>query len=292
MWQFNPSSWVDGPPGTGTVPHAQDFKNIATDVATLGGSLDGAAYPVTNLGYLLLNRGALPGSTYTVTAASWSSSGGGVATFTIGSHFLLVGQLISLAGATPTGFNFTLVPVTAITSTTVSVAMSANPGTWTSGGSIEADGVAASTGIVKFDSNQNLRMYGTAGLAGWGRVIFAVGTVSLTGQGASIGATAILNAALSGLYRISIAISVTTAATTSSTLPSVTIGYSQQESGAAISVTPIASSSSNSTSNVQQATLVCPVQAGANITYATSGYASSGATSMQYSLHIDVEFLG
>ena len=68
----------------------------------------------------------------TVTNASWSSN---VATLTIGSHCLDVGATITVSSVNPSGYNGTYV-ITAITSTTVSYALSSNPGTYVSGGNV------------------------------------------------------------------------------------------------------------------------------------------------------------
>lgn len=283
--QFNPSAWVDGV----TVPHASDFQDIAADIATMGGPVDGSSYPISNLGFVQLNPGAVTGTDYTVTGASWS---GGVATFTVGAHALQIGQLVSVTGASPAGWNVSQVPVTAITGTAFSVGIAANPGAWTSGGTAQADGTPAANGTLKVDQNGNAKLYGAALVSNWSRLVGAVDTLVETSQAANIGSTALLALGVSGSYRLSIAISVTQPATSSCTLPSVSIGYTHADSSAAISVTPIATSSTNSTANVQQATVVCPAKAGSNITFQTSGYASSGATPMQYSLRITVEYLG
>ena len=116
--------------------------------------------------------------------------------------------------------------------------------------------------------------------------------VDLTGQTANVSTTNIIaSTAAAGLYRISIHIGVTTAATASSTLPSVTVSYTDQSS-VAQSGTAVASNSGNLTTDVGRGDVICSCKAGSAITFSTSGYASSGATAMQYSLHIRLEYLG
>ena len=68
----------------------------------------------------------------TVTAASWASN---VATYTASGHTFVVGDELTVTGASPSGYNVTNAVITAVTATTFSVALGSNPGTWTSGGS-------------------------------------------------------------------------------------------------------------------------------------------------------------
>ena len=75
------------------------------------------------------------------------------------SHALAVGQLVSVTGASPSGYNVALVPVTAISTYTFSVAQTTNPGTWTSGGTTQADGVAAANGMIALDGSGNFNLY-------------------------------------------------------------------------------------------------------------------------------------
>lgn len=69
---------------------------------------------------------------FSVTAASWA---GGVATYTASGHTFVVGDEVTVTGATPSGYNVTDAVITAVTATGFSIAMAVNPGTWTSGGS-------------------------------------------------------------------------------------------------------------------------------------------------------------
>ena len=69
---------------------------------------------------------------FSVTAASWAD---GVATYTAAGHTFVEGDEATVSGATPSGYNVTDTPITAVTSTTFSVAIAADPGAWSSGGS-------------------------------------------------------------------------------------------------------------------------------------------------------------
>ena len=113
-------------------------------------------------------------------------------------------------------------------------------------------------------------------------------SVSRTAQGASVTATALDTGTLDpGVYRVSYSTRITRAATTSSGV-TVTIGWTdgavaQSQSGAAVT--------GNTTATHQNDTWLVHIDASTNITYATT-YASSGGTSMQYSLYVVAEQIG
>jgi hypothetical protein len=97
-----------------------------------------------------------------------------------------------------------------------------------------------------------------------------------------------------GLYRVAFYIVLTQVATTSSTLPYGAIGFTDADVGATESA---AANSGNtlglSNGNGGAATMqTFNVKPGTNITYSTSNYASSGATPMQYAVHLRLEYLG
>lgn len=74
-------------------------------------------------------------TTNSVTGATWSA---GTATATIGTNTLQVGQIATITGATPSGYNVANVRISAVTGTTASYAVASNPGAWSSGGSFSA----------------------------------------------------------------------------------------------------------------------------------------------------------
>lgn len=118
-------------------------------------------------------------------------------------------------------------------------------------------------------------------------------TIDATTQAANIATATLYAVPATGMYRVSIYITVTQAATTSSTMPSTTITYTDGNSGSnAHSTTTTATSAGNSvTTTFAQTTYILYAKTGTNIQYATGSYASSGATPMQYALRIKVEAL-
>ena len=106
-----------------------------------------------------------------------------------------------------------------------------------------------------------------------------VQTVSLTTQAASLGATTISVLSLpAGVYRLSAAARITTAASSSSSL-TLTFGWTQ-------AVTCTASSTATTGSFM----VVVRADAATALTYATT-YASSGGTAMVYRIDVAVEQL-
>ena len=111
-------------------------------------------------------------------------------------------------------------------------------------------------------------------------------TVTVTEQSASIGATTISVLSLpQGVYRLSAAARVTTAATTSSSLL-VTFGWTQAVACTAAS----AAVTGNTTATTVSFAVVVRADEASNLQYATT-YASSGGTAMVYRLDVSVEQL-
>jgi hypothetical protein len=111
-------------------------------------------------------------------------------------------------------------------------------------------------------------------------------TVTVTEQSASIGATTISVLSLpQGVYRLSAAARVTTAATTSSSLL-VTFGWTQAVACTAAS----AAVTGNTTATTISFAVVVRADEASNLQYATT-YASSGGTAMVYRLDVSVEQL-
>lgn len=81
-----------------------------------------------------------PGSPSRVAAtnATWASTGGGRATVTFSSTSTppLTGGTVTVSGMTPSGYNVSNVTVVSATSTTVTYAKTANPGSFVSGGTV------------------------------------------------------------------------------------------------------------------------------------------------------------
>lgn len=114
------------------------------------------------------------------------------------------------------------------------------------------------------------------------------GTVDATAQATNIGSANLVAAAsvTGGFYIVEIVINTTQAATTSSTRPIVTIGYTDADSNQATTVNVIGPDSHNSLTNPYYGRINLNAKVGVAITYSTTGYLSSGATAMQYALHI------
>lgn len=72
-------------------------------------------------------------SSATISAATWSAN---VITFTTGTHNLVPGQIVTVTGVTPVGYNGTYVVISTPLATTFTVANITNPGAYTSGGSV------------------------------------------------------------------------------------------------------------------------------------------------------------
>lgn len=126
-----------------------------------------------------------------------------------------------------------------------------------------------------------------------------VANVDLTLLSANTGPTTLyaVPSTGAGLYRISGVATVTRPATTSSTLPTINISCTDKDSSgtplfispALFAGSPTPNATSNTTATSETFVMVCNAKASTNIQYVTTGYASSGATSMQYALHLRVE---
>jgi hypothetical protein len=122
-------------------------------------------------------------------------------------------------------------------------------------------------------------------------IITGAAETDLTAQSANVGFQPIFTPPVTGLYCCNAYASVTRAATSSSTLPAVQVGWQDGDSSTNTnqSITPV--STANTVGTYGNGTTVFYAKAGVAIQIATSGYASSGATSMQYALHVSIERL-
>lgn len=117
----------------------------------------------------------------------------------------------------------------------------------------------------------------------------AVGAASATAQSANVNGQNFYAVAVGGMYRVSTFIVITRAATTSATMPGVSVGYTEAATGANVQDIVSLSSVTNTVGSHSGGTAVIQCQQGSNISYVTSNYASSGATSMQYRVDVIVE---
>jgi hypothetical protein len=129
-----------------------------------------------------------------------------------------------------------------------------------------------------------------------------VAEANLTGQSASISTATLYSTGASGygLYRFSCTVTLTRAATSSSTLPQCNVLYTDQDSGTGQNLGVSQPSSSNTagatgcggTAGGGYCVQTLSVAANTNIQYNLTGYASSGATAMQYAVRMRLEYLG
>jgi hypothetical protein len=136
-----------------------------------------------------------------------------------------------------------------------------------------------------------------------GSLTSIVATVTLTAQQADIGSTLLYAVPASGLgvYRLSFYLVVTRAATTSSTLPQLELVYTDGDTSIVETLFATALNSANTVGSfgalnggggLPIGAVTVTIKASSNINFLTSGYASVGATAMQFSLRLRAEYLG
>jgi hypothetical protein len=145
------------------------------------------------------------------------------------------------------------------------------------------------TQILVVNNSGVVSLYNGINTAGNGMAAI-YGVADLTGKTSNQSGT-LLTPSASGLYRVSVHTAVTTAASTSSTLPSLTIGWTDPDSGVSQTLQVTPTSAGNTTKTLEQAIIVINAKASDAITFSNSGYASSGSTAMQFSLHMRIEAL-
>ena len=119
-----------------------------------------------------------------------------------------------------------------------------------------------------------------------------------TAQAANVASTLVITTTTKGTYRATCYVEVTQAATTSSTMPSCSVSWTTADSNSAQSaaITPTSTANTVGTNSATVATATpnsqIQVANGANINVSTTGYASVGATVMQFAVHLKIEFIG
>jgi hypothetical protein len=143
---------------------------------------------------------------------------------------------------------------------------------------------ANATNVVwQEDVSGNVSAYvGTAA-----NVLPAVDTTGLTGN---VSATTLFATTASRTFRISAYIIVTTAGSVSSTLPKITITWTDADNSQAQSFDLTPTNAGNALTTFEQAEMVIRALTTTNIQYATSSYASSAA-GMTYAIHLTIEIL-
>jgi len=112
-----------------------------------------------------------------------------------------------------------------------------------------------------------------------------------TAQTANIGATTLVTPGASGSFRVAGYIVVTTVAGTSSTLPSIVITWTDPDNNTAQSLTLTPTDAGNILTTLRQATAIISAKTGVAVQYATTGYASDPAATMQYAIRLVLEKL-
>jgi hypothetical protein len=115
--------------------------------------------------------------------------------------------------------------------------------------------------------------------------------VDLTAQDANIPATPFFTAAVAGRYRIGAYIIVTTPDGASSTLPSITITWTDADNTVGQSFTLTPTNAGNTTTTFQQAEMIISAVLSGAVQYTVAGYASGTPTAMKFAIHLTAEAL-
>jgi hypothetical protein len=141
------------------------------------------------------------------------------------------------------------------------------------------------------NSNVNPFLINGTNVAGNGIGVLAnYGWSKSTGLTANLGTAVIFtNPAIGVLnsnstYLFSCYVSVSSPATTSSTLPSCVVTWNDFVSGVAMTATVTPTNAGNTTATYQSGTVVISAGPGSNIQFSTTGYASSGASALIYAV--------
>jgi hypothetical protein len=136
----------------------------------------------------------------------------------------------------------------------------------------------------------NIGFTAQGGGSGWTLATYDVQGGAATGLTGNLSSTALYTPVLGSISRISCYVVETRAATSSSTLPSCSVGYTDLDTSVSESLAATQTSTANSVGTVEQGSVVI-VNTTGGLTYSTSGYASSGATSMQYTVRVRTEII-
>jgi len=118
-----------------------------------------------------------------------------------------------------------------------------------------------------------------------------VNNLDLLGQTANIAPATLFTPSASGLYRISAHLIVTIVDGASSTLPALTIGWTDADNSHAQTIVLTPTNAGNLLTTYQQADCRINAKTLVNVTYATGSYASGTPATMAYSVHIRIEAL-
>jgi hypothetical protein len=119
-----------------------------------------------------------------------------------------------------------------------------------------------------------------------------VTAANTTGLVANVSSTPLVTPSVNGFYRASCYLVITQAATISSTLPVCSVTYNDGDANTAATQNLTTTSSTNTVGTSSALGASIPyffAKSGVAISYQTTGYATSGATSMAYALHFRLE---
>lgn len=149
----------------------------------------------------------------------------------------------------------------------------------------------AGTGIVVLPGDQAILYCDATNVVRLSPAVTKVAKYSAVAQVANIVNTPVYTPAASGLYRVTAYLVVTTVATTSSTLPSATVQFTDADTNIAVGAP--CSVAVNATGNTlgifAQGEAIIRAKAATAIGIATQSYASVGGTAMQYAIYFNVE---
>jgi hypothetical protein len=115
------------------------------------------------------------------------------------------------------------------------------------------------------------------------------GTSDQTAQGGNIGATTLFTPAASGLlYRVT-GLAMVTRAGTTSTLPSIVLAWTDADNNTAQTFALTPTNAGNALTTSQQGSVIINPKGTIAVSYTTTGFASTGGTSMQYAVHLRIE---
>lgn len=149
---------------------------------------------------------------------------------------------------------------------------------------------AGSSGVASVSLPCTVSKYNSIATAGNGLVadLYQSLSTGLVANFNSGSAQTLFTPGAAGMYRISVYMATTTAATSSSTMPSITIGWTDA-GGTARTKALIATSAGNTTTYQVDADMRVYTNGSTAVTLTCAGYASSGGTALAYCLGITAE---
>lgn len=120
---------------------------------------------------------------------------------------------------------------------------------------------------------------------------FTLAKVDALTQSADISSTPLYTVptgASAKVFQVSAELVIATAGSASSTLPPLSVTYTDAETGNSITQAITASSTANTTATAKSGVVAINVAAGGAITFSTSGYAASSANSMVFNAKVRI----